>query len=59
VRDALAAIDAAHPGLIERFGGHAMAAGMSLPAGHLEAFREAWHATPPRGWTRRCCRPNC
>lgn len=44
VRDALAAIDAARPGLIERFGGHAMAAGMSLPAGHLEAFREAWHA---------------
>ncbi len=44
VRDALAALDAAHPGLIERFGGHAMAAGLSLPGAHLDAFREAWHA---------------
>ena len=43
VRDALAALDAAHPGLIERFGGHAMA-GLSLPGAHLDAFREAWHA---------------
>ncbi|MEO5830229.1 MAG: single-stranded-DNA-specific exonuclease RecJ, partial [Rhodanobacter sp.] len=30
IRDALAAIDARQPGLIERFGGHAMAAGLSL-----------------------------
>ncbi|SFM30581.1 exonuclease RecJ [Ectothiorhodospira mobilis] len=39
MRDALAAIDAAHPGLITRFGGHAMAAGLSLPADRLETFR--------------------
>nr|WP_233263070.1 single-stranded-DNA-specific exonuclease RecJ [Lysobacter profundi] len=35
IRDALAAVDSAHPGLIERFGGHAMAAGLSLS---IEAF---------------------
>ncbi len=44
IRDALAAIDCAHPGLIERFGGHAMAAGLSLPLASLPAFREAWLA---------------
>ena len=41
IRDALAAVDARHPGLIERFGGHAMAAGLSLPAEHLPRFRDA------------------
>ncbi len=44
IRDALAAIDAAEPGLITRFGGHAMAAGLSLPAGHLERFGAAFAA---------------
>jgi len=43
IRDALAAIDAAHPGLMQRFGGHAMAAGLSLEASALPAFREAFH----------------
>jgi single-stranded-DNA-specific exonuclease len=38
VRDALAAVDALHPGLIARFGGHAMAAGLSLPEARLPAF---------------------
>ncbi|MGX9720201.1 single-stranded-DNA-specific exonuclease RecJ [Stenotrophomonas acidaminiphila] len=42
IRDALAAVDARHPGLIERFGGHAMAAGLSLPQERLDAFREAF-----------------
>ena len=41
LRDALAAVDARHPGLVERFGGHAMAAGLSLPAANFAAFREA------------------
>lgn len=45
IRDALAAVDATHPGLIERFGGHAMAAGLSLDASHLDSFREAFAAT--------------
>src|SRR5690606_6151336 len=30
IRDALAGVDTAHPGLIGKFGGHAMAAGLSL-----------------------------
>ncbi len=41
IRDALADVDALHPGLIERFGGHAMAAGLSLAAAHLGEFRAA------------------
>ncbi len=38
VRDALAAVDARHPGLIARFGGHAMAAGLTLPEADLATF---------------------
>ncbi|HEX4871402.1 MAG TPA: single-stranded-DNA-specific exonuclease RecJ [Nevskiaceae bacterium] len=44
LRDALAEVDAAHPGLIERFGGHAMAAGLSLPEAHLDRFAAAFDA---------------
>lgn len=44
VRDALAAVDSAHPGLVGRFGGHAMAAGLSLEAAHLPAFEAAFRA---------------
>lgn len=40
IRDLLATIDAAEPGLLERFGGHAMAAGLTLAADRLETFRE-------------------
>jgi single-stranded-DNA-specific exonuclease len=42
LRDALAMIDARHPGLIERFGGHAMAAGLSLRAADYPRFAEAF-----------------
>lgn len=42
VRDALALVDARHPGLILRFGGHAMAAGLSLKAEQLASFRSAF-----------------
>lgn len=42
LRDALAAVDAQHPGLIERFGGHAMAAGLSLPEKNYDVFRRAF-----------------
>ena len=38
IRDVLAAVDARHPGLIQRFGGHAMAAGLSLQAADFERF---------------------
>jgi single-stranded-DNA-specific exonuclease len=41
IRDALAEVDALHPGLIQRFGGHAMAAGLSLPAEGLDRFAAA------------------
>lgn len=44
VRDALALVDARHPGLIARFGGHAMAAGLTLEAARFEAFRGAFEA---------------
>lgn len=42
IRDALAAINASHPGLMEKFGGHAMAAGLSLPRERLDAFKAAF-----------------
>ena len=41
IRDALALVDARHPGLIPRFGGHAMAAGLSLELGDLAVFGDA------------------
>lgn len=42
IRDVLEAVATANPGLVERFGGHAMAAGLSLRAANLERFREAF-----------------
>lgn len=42
LRDALVAVDVAHPGLMQKFGGHAMAAGLTLPAAHYEAFVTAF-----------------
>ena len=42
IRDALAMVDAAHPGLIDRFGGHAMAAGLSLQLERLPQFQAAF-----------------
>ena len=42
VRDVLDAIASRRPGLIEKFGGHAMAAGMTLPESKLEEFRSAF-----------------
>jgi single-stranded-DNA-specific exonuclease len=44
IRDALAAVDARHPQLIERFGGHAMAAGLTLAQDRFEEFRAAFLA---------------
>jgi single-stranded-DNA-specific exonuclease len=42
IRDVLDAIAARHPGLISKFGGHAMAAGLALPAAHLADFSRAF-----------------
>jgi single-stranded-DNA-specific exonuclease len=48
IRDVLAAVDAANPGLIQRFGGHAMAAGLSLAQEALPAFEAALRETVGR-----------
>ncbi len=42
IRDLIARIDQIHPGLIARFGGHAMAAGLSLRPAAFEEFRDAY-----------------
>ena len=42
IRDALDAIAAHHPQLLSRFGGHAMAAGLTLPRTGLNAFRKVF-----------------
>lgn len=39
IRDILDGIATQHPGLLTKFGGHAMAAGLSLPKSNLEQFR--------------------
>ncbi|MDF3981186.1 single-stranded-DNA-specific exonuclease RecJ [Luteibacter sp. PPL201] len=44
IRDALAEIDARHPGLVLRFGGHAMAAGLSLKTVDFGRFAAAFDA---------------
>lgn len=41
IRDVLAAVDKDHPGLITKFGGHAMAAGLSMPADNFSGFKQA------------------
>ena len=41
IRDALDRVAATHPGLVTKFGGHAMAAGLSLPRDNLDAFGSA------------------
>jgi len=42
MRDVLADVDAANPGLLARFGGHAMAAGLSMRRGDIERFAVAF-----------------
>lgn len=42
IRDALAFIDATHPQLIKKFGGHAMAAGLTLNQDDLPLFADAF-----------------
>ncbi|GAB3388718.1 single-stranded-DNA-specific exonuclease RecJ [Azotobacter armeniacus] len=44
IRDALDAVATRHPGLIDKFGGHAMAAGLSLSQESLGAFAAAFDA---------------
>lgn len=42
LRDALHSVAAKNPGLLEKFGGHAMAAGLTLPANSFEQFSAAF-----------------
>lgn len=44
MRDALERIDTLHPGLMLKFGGHAMAAGLSLEMHRFDEFRERFAA---------------
>ncbi|HBH34860.1 MAG TPA: hypothetical protein DDW45_00090 [Gammaproteobacteria bacterium] len=44
IRDVLDAIATRNPGLIRKFGGHAMAAGLTLPRSNLRQFHQAFDA---------------
>ena len=48
IRDILDAVAVRHPGLISKFGGHAMAAGLSLARDDYEAFSRAFVAEVER-----------
>jgi len=48
IRDVLQEIETNSPGMIEKFGGHAMAAGLTLPRQHYAAFDAAFAATIKR-----------
>ncbi len=48
IRDLLAHVDATTSGLIDKFGGHAMAAGLSLDKDRLEEFERAVQAAIPQ-----------
>ena len=48
IRDALAALDCRHPELLTHFGGHAMAAGVTLAEENLPAFEAAFAAEVSR-----------
>lgn len=41
IRDVLARLDALHPNLMTKFGGHAMAAGLSVQANNVDKFKAA------------------
>src|SRR5690554_2198512 len=51
IRDALDAVAAAHPELISKFGGHAMAAGLTIQSANYEAFAQAFDAEVRRQLT--------
>jgi single-stranded-DNA-specific exonuclease len=45
LRDLLALIDTRHPGLLLKFGGHAMAAGLTISVDNFKKFREIFNDT--------------
>jgi single-stranded-DNA-specific exonuclease len=54
IRDVLDAIAARHPELIQRFGGHAMAAGLTLHPDHLDRFARAFEQEVARAMQGAC-----
>jgi len=44
IRDVLVDVDVSHPGLMDKFGGHAMAAGLTLQKARLQEFQQAFTA---------------
>lgn len=48
IRDALDAVASSNPGLVTKFGGHAMAAGLSLDKDKFEQFKAAFQAEAAR-----------
>ncbi len=55
IRDALSVVATQHPDLISKYGGHAMAAGLSLPQENFPLFAEAFDAA--RMISPAACRP--
>ena len=56
MRDALERLDTLYPGLIMKFGGHAMAAGLSLEEARFEEFQQRFGELVTEWLDRRCCR---
>jgi single-stranded-DNA-specific exonuclease len=52
IRDVLDAVAVSHPGLIARFGGHAMAAGLTIQGAALDDFAQAFDEEVAR-WLQR------
>jgi single-stranded-DNA-specific exonuclease len=53
IRDVLDQVAVSNPALIHRFGGHAMAAGLTISAADLDVFARAFDAAVAR-WLRDC-----
>jgi single-stranded-DNA-specific exonuclease len=56
IRDALDEVAVLHPALIRRFGGHAMAAGLTIGRGDLDSFARAFESVVAR--RLRACEPD-
>lgn len=52
IRDLLEEINTSHSGLIEKFGGHAMAAGLTLNRDHLDEFKHAFENAVSRHFVK-------
>jgi single-stranded-DNA-specific exonuclease len=59
IRDVLASIDARYPNLISRFGGHAMAAGLTLPQTKFKEFAQAFNEVVKQGHGGRRFQSQC